>query len=118
MQTTVKDEFMNGVIPTLAAPARAATDAIATLTKHWPEYLMEIASLGLFMISACSFTVLLQHPDSALRQMLPGDFERRLLTGLAMGLTAVALIYSPWGKQSGAHLKRAARPLRQAPSPE
>ena len=103
MQTAVNDEFVNGVTPTLAAPARAA-DAIAKLTKHWPEYLMEIASLGLFMISACSFTVLLQHPGSALRQMLPGEFERRLLTGLAMGLTAVALIYSPWGKQSGAHL--------------
>jgi aquaporin Z len=27
--------------------------------------------------------------------------------GLAMGLTAVALIYSPWGKQSGAHLNPA-----------
>ena len=65
---------------------------------------MESANLGLFMISACSFTVLLQHPDSLLRQMLPADFERRLLTGLVMGLTAIALIYCPWGKQSGAHL--------------
>ena len=24
--------------------------------------------------------------------------------GLAMGLTAVGIIYSPWGKQSGAHI--------------
>jgi len=104
MQTAVKHEFVNGVIPNLAAPARPATDPIATLTRHWLEYLMESANLGLFMISACSFTVLLQHPDSLLRQMLPADFERRLLTGLVMGLTAIALIYCPWGKQSGAHL--------------
>jgi len=104
MQTAVKHEFVNGVIPNLAAPARPATDPIATLTRHWPEYLMESANLGLFMISAGSFTVLLQHPDSLLRQMLPADFERRLLTGLVMGLTAIALIYCPWGKQSGAHL--------------
>jgi aquaporin Z len=27
----------------------------------------------------------------------------RLLGGTAMGLTAISLIYSPWGKQSGAH---------------
>ena len=27
--------------------------------------------------------------------------------GLAMGLTAIGIIYSPWGKQSGAHLNPA-----------
>lgn len=74
------------------------------LTQHWPEYLMEAASLGLFMLSACSFTILLQHPASALRQALPSEFLRRTLTGIAMGLTAICLIYSPWGRQSGAHL--------------
>src|SRR5438128_8826882 len=78
--------------------------AASALTRHWPEYLMEGACLGLFMVSACSFTVLLQHPSSALRQALPNDLLRRMLTGLAMGLTAISLIYSPWGRQSGAHL--------------
>lgn len=55
------------------------------------------------MVSACSVTVLLQNPASAIRQMLPSEFVRRLLTGVVMGATAIALIYSPWGKQSGAH---------------
>lgn len=32
---------------------------------------------------------------------------RRLVVGLAMGITAVAIIYSPWGKQSGAHINPA-----------
>jgi len=77
---------------------------ISAATKHWPEYLIEAACLGLFMVSACSFTVLLQHPASKIRQMLPSAFVRRLVTGVAMGATAIALIYSPWGKQSGAHL--------------
>src|SRR5262249_62038958 len=27
----------------------------------------------------------------------------RILTGAPMGLTAIAIVYSPWGKQSGAH---------------
>ena len=77
--------------------------AISVATKHWPEYLIEAACLGLFMVSACTFTILLEHPASTIRQMLPSDFVRRLLTGIAMGATAIGLIYSPWGKQSGAH---------------
>ena len=78
--------------------------AISAATKHWPEYLIEAACLGLFMVSACSFTVLLEHPASGIRRLLPSVFVRRLLMGVAMGATAIALIYSPWGKQSGAHL--------------
>ena len=78
--------------------------AISAATKHWPEYVFEAACLGLFLVSACSFTVLLEHPASAIRRMLPSAFVRRLLVGGAMGATAIALVYSPWGKQSGAHL--------------
>ena len=68
---------------------------------------MEAALLGLFMISACAFTVLLEYPGSPVRQALPDAGVRRLLIGLAMGATAIALIYSPWGKQSGAHFNPA-----------
>jgi aquaporin Z len=74
------------------------------LRRHWPEYLMEAAGLGLFMVSACCFTVLLQHPASPVHAALPSGAVRRAIVGVAMGLTAVAIVYSPWGKQSGAHL--------------
>ena len=74
------------------------------LTEHWPEYLMEAAGLGVFIISACVFGVLLEHPASPLRQAIPDPFLRRASMGLAMGLTAIGIIFSPWGKQSGAHL--------------
>jgi len=67
------------------------------------EYLMEAAGLGLFMISASGFCVLLEHPASPVRQILSDPFTRRAFMGVAMGLTAVALIYSPWGQRSGAH---------------
>ncbi|MGH8630597.1 MAG: aquaporin, partial [Burkholderiales bacterium] len=73
------------------------------LTQHWPEYLMEAAELGLFMISAGVFGVLLEYPGSPLHQALPNPMLRRVLMGLAMGATAIAIIYSPLGKQSGAH---------------
>ena len=80
---------------------------IVALTAHWPEYLMEAAGLGLFMLSACTFVVLLEHPSSLVHQMLPDPTVRRVLIGIAMGLTAIALIYSPLGKRSGAHLNPA-----------
>jgi len=74
------------------------------LKRHWPEYLMEAALLGLFMVSACLFGTLLEHPGSPVRHALADATLRRLLGGLAMGVTAAALIYSPWGQRSGAHL--------------
>jgi aquaporin Z len=75
-----------------------------TLTRHWPEYLMEAAGLGAFMISASLFGALLEHPASPVRQAIADPVMRRALMGLAMGGTAIAIIFSPWGKQSGAHL--------------
>ena len=77
------------------------------LKQHWPEYLMEAAGLGIFMVSASVFTILLYHPASTALRVLPEEFPRRVLMGLAMGLTAIGIIYSPWGKQSGAHLNPA-----------
>ncbi|MGH9510165.1 MAG: MIP/aquaporin family protein [Terriglobales bacterium] len=76
-------------------------------TSHWPEYLIEAAGLGFFMISACLFTVLLHHPASSVKLALPSPFLRTALTGLAMGLTLICIVYSPWGKRSGAHLNPA-----------
>ena len=71
--------------------------------EHWPEYLMEASELCLFMISACAFTVLLYHPASPVTQGIQNEVIRRILMGVAMGSTAVALIFSPLGKRSGAH---------------
>ena len=71
---------------------------------HGPEYLMEAAGLGGFMISACTFGVLLEYPGSTLHGAIPDPIVRRVLMGLAMGLTAVTIVYSPWGRRSGAHI--------------
>jgi aquaporin Z len=80
---------------------------IRALRRHWPEALAESLGLGLFMISACCFGVLLEHPSSPVRQAIASPLARRALMGLAMGATAVALVHSPWGKRSGAHLNPA-----------
>ena len=80
---------------------------IGALKKNWPVYLIEAWALGTFMVSACFFTILLEHPGSPVHQAMPSAFERRFFMGLAMGITAVLLIYSPWGKRSGAHMNPA-----------
>ena len=77
---------------------------LTALKGHWPEYLMEAAGLGAFMVSACGFATLFELPASPLRQAIANPDIRRFLLGVAMGLTAIAIIYSPWGKQSGAHI--------------
>jgi len=75
--------------------------------EDWPEYLMEAGHLGLFMMSACVFTTLIYFPESQFSQVVAGQWMRRLLMGLAMGLTGIAIVYSPWGRRSGAHFNPA-----------
>jgi len=72
-------------------------------SPRWREYAIEAALLGLFMVSACVCTALVEHPDSPVRRTLDDALARRALLGLAMGATAIALVYSPWGRRSGAH---------------
>ena len=74
---------------------------------HWPEYLIEAAAIGTFMISAAVFAALLYYPSSPAFAVIHNDVLRRGLMGLAMGLTAVSIIYSPWGQRSGAHMNPA-----------
>jgi aquaporin Z len=90
------------VIAEVDSQPEAPRTPLAVLRAHWPEYLMEGAELGLFMVSACVFTVLLEHPSSPARQS--SALFRHFLEGVAMGMTLLALIFSPWGKRSGAHM--------------
>jgi aquaporin Z len=101
MQNTKTESSSIRSAPALLAGMRQS------LNEHWPEYFMEAACLGLFMVSACVFGVLLEHPNSGVHQAIPNAVVRRALMGLAMGVTAIGLICSPWGKRSGAHMNPA-----------
>ena len=59
------------------------------------------------MVSAAVFAAVLYHPSSPFSGAISNELVRRALMGLAMGLTAVAIIYSPWGQRSGAHMNPA-----------
>lgn len=87
-----------------SARPHAIADA---LRAHWPEYAIEAWALGTFMLIACGVATLLGHESSPVRAWLGGGIASRCVAGFAMGATAVALITSPWGRRSGAHLNPA-----------
>ncbi|MFN7983571.1 MAG: aquaporin [Vicinamibacterales bacterium] len=74
---------------------------------NWTEYVIEASALASFMVSATACAALLYHPASAVAMAIQSEWIRRSLMGLAMGLTAVAIIYSPAGQRSGAHMNPA-----------
>jgi aquaporin Z len=77
---------------------------LEAIGAHWPEYLIEGTLLGIFMLAACVSVVVVQHPRSPVARTITCPHRRRVLIGILMGLTAVGLIYSPWGARSGAHM--------------
>lgn len=86
---------------------KSTLSAADSLRLHWPEYLMEAGEAGFYLFSACAVATLLWHPASPIQQYLAGDAVRRVLMGLGMGATIIAIVLSPWGKQSGAHFNPA-----------
>jgi aquaporin Z len=79
---------------------------LAKFKSNWRNYLIEAWALGMFMLSATFFAGFLWLPG------WPGHgigepLVQRSLMGLFMGLTAVSLIYSGWGRRSGAHMNPA-----------
>ncbi len=68
---------------------------------------MEAAELGAFMVVATLATALIEYRGSPVRHLVVDETARRALIGLAMGATAIGIVYSPWGRQSGAHFNPA-----------
>lgn len=68
---------------------------------------MEAAQVGSFLFLTCIFANLLLSPTSPVRRFLGNTAELRALMGMAVGATVVAILISPWGKQSGGHFNPA-----------
>mgnify|MGYP003947746691 CR=1 FL=1 len=83
-------------VPTSQTETKLASRA------RWDLYAIESILLGGFMVSACLFGVILEHPDSPVHRAIDSSLLRRAMMGIAMGSTAVALIYNPLGLRSGA----------------
>jgi len=59
---------------------------------------MEAGESGLYLFSACAVATLLWHPASPLQPHLPSDAVRRILMGLAMGTTIIAIVLTTVGQ--------------------
>lgn len=92
---------------TALSQSPAAAGPFGVLAAHWRLYAIEGSLLALFMVSACTFAMLLEHPDSLVRQAIASPLLRRAAMGVAMGLTAILMIHSHWGRRSGAHMNPA-----------
>jgi aquaporin Z len=78
-------------------------NAFGSLRSHWPEYLMEASESASYMLLVCSFAALLLHPVSPVSHLIHRGLYRRALMGLLVGSAVVAIVLTPWGKQSGGH---------------
>lgn len=82
------------------------------MNKIWTEklylhFIMEACGLGIFMVSAGFFTILLYHPHFEPSFFLDHPILRQILIGICMGSTAFFIITNPWLSLSGAHINPA-----------
>jgi len=68
------------------------------------KYCDEALGLGIFMFSAGFFDMLIEYPGLPFREHLYSALLRRFLIGLSMGLTALYIFTSRFGKASGAYI--------------
>jgi len=79
----------------------------AAFQKNWKHYLQEALGLAIFMISACFFSAMLFSEKSSWYHAIPNVLQRNILMGVAMGLTALSIFYSPWTSPSGSQINPA-----------
>lgn len=77
------------------------------IKMNYKLYLMEAFGLSIFMISACFFAGELWHTGAILNLIFKASLEKNLVMGVAMGLTALCIFYSPLTAPSGAHINPA-----------
>ena len=64
---------------------------------------MEASESASYVFLVCTFATLLLHPISPVSHLIHNEIYRRALMGLLVGSAVVAIILTPWGKQSGGH---------------
>ncbi len=74
---------------------------------HWAEYGAEFAGVAVMLLIGLSAVTLNFADGSPVPDWLPNEHVRRLITGTIFAGGATAVVYSPLGKRSGAHLNPA-----------
>ena len=79
----------------------------ASFNRNWKHYLQEALGLGIFMVSACFFSALMEANNSSVQKAIPDTFTRSLIIGALMGGTALLIFYSPFTSPSGSQINPA-----------
>jgi len=79
----------------------------AAFRKNWEHYIQEALGLAIFMISACFFSAMLFSEKSSWYNSVPDFTLKNFLMGVAMGVTALFIFYSPWTAPSGSQINPA-----------
>lgn len=85
---------------------------LTAIRKHYTLYIMEAFGLFIFMVSACFFSGMLEHPSSSWHLALPNPFIRLLIMATAMGFTALFIFLSPFTAPSGAFINPSVTVMR------
>ncbi|SDY20800.1 MIP/aquaporin family protein [Hymenobacter psychrophilus] len=81
---------------------------LVSAKRHWSNYLAEASGLFLFLFASGLIATAVHYPGSWLAERLAGhEVLGRAVIGLVVGLTVAVIVYSPWGKRSGAHVNPA-----------
>jgi aquaporin Z len=86
---------------------KGLTPLKAVFQKNWKHYLQEALGLAIFMISACFFSAMLFSEESSWYKSIPNPALKNVLMGVAMGITALFIFYSPFIAPSGAQINPA-----------
>jgi aquaporin Z len=82
-------------------------NVLESLRTHWPEYLMEASGIASYLFLVCAFATVVLHPGSPVPHFIHNPLFRRALMGVLIGSAVVAIVMTPWGKQSGGHFNPA-----------
>lgn len=80
---------------------------LALIGRHWRHYLAEAAGLAFFVLSARVITTQLRYKEVWLCSVITTPFAQLATLGLLMIFVVAAIIYTPWGNKSGAHINPA-----------
>ena len=78
-----------------------------TRLQHLPEYACEFFGTALMMAIGVGAITLMWSTGSPMRELIPSEGLRRLLTGLLFAGGATLVVLSPIGQRSGGHLNPA-----------
>lgn len=83
----------------------AGSTPVEAITIHWKEYLMEGAELCALMLSICVSGAIAYSRKSPLASL--SDFGKSVLMGSVVAGMTLLIIYSSFGRRSGAHFNPA-----------